>query len=301
MNEEHFKKIISHAKEFGFIFPSSEIYDGLSATYDYGQNGVELKNNIKKYWWKSMVQMNENIVGVDAAIFMHPNTWKASGHIDAFNDPLIDNKDSKKRYRADVLLEDHLNKIENKINKEINKGRKRFGNKFNETEFVNTNPNILRRKEEIHKIEKSMEKAFGNEDLNAIYELIVELEIACPISGSKNWTEVRQFNLMFQTELGSVSGESSSIYLRPETAQGIFVNFLNVQKSGRKKIPFGIAQIGKAFRNEIIARQFIFRMREFEQMEMQFFIAPGTQDEWYNHWKNERMKWHSQQGFPKII
>ncbi len=299
MNEEHFKKIISHAKEFGFIFPSSEIYDGLSATYDYGQNGVELKNNIKKYWWKSMVQMNENIVGVDAAIFMHPNTWKASGHIDAFNDPLIDNKDSKKRYRADVLLEDHLNKIENKINKEINKGRKRFGNKFNETEFVNTNPNILRRKEEIHKIEKSMEKAFGNENLNAVYELIVELEIACPISGSKNWTEVRQFNLMFQTELGSVSGDSSSIYLRPETAQGIFVNFLNVQKSGRKKIPFGIAQIGKAFRNEIIARQFIFRMREFEQMEMQFFIAPGTQDEWYNHWKNERMKWHKSIGIPE--
>ena len=142
-----------HAKEFGFIFPSSEIYDGLSATYDYGQNGVELKNNIKKYWWKSMVQMNENIVGVDAAIFMHPNTWKASGHIDAFNDPLIDNKDSKKRYRADVLLEDHLNKIENKINKEINKGRKRIGDKFNKTEFVNTNPNVLRRKEEIHKIE----------------------------------------------------------------------------------------------------------------------------------------------------
>ena len=296
MNEEHFKKIISHAKEFGFIFPSSEIYDGLSATYDYGQNGVELKNNIKNYWWKSMVQMNENIVGIDAAIFMHPNTWKASGHIDAFNDPLIDNKDSKKRYRADVLIEDHLNKIENKINKEIIKGRKRFGKSFNELEYVNTNPNILKRKKEINQIKISMEKAFEKGNLNAVYELIVDLGISCPISGSKNWTEVRQFNLMFKTDLGSVSGESSSIFLRPETAQGIFVNYLNVQKSGRKKIPFGIAQIGKAFRNEIIARQFIFRMREFEQMEMQFFIAPGTQDEWYNHWKNQRMKWHKSLG-----
>ena len=296
MNKEHFKKIISHAKEFGFIFPSSEIYDGLSATYDYGQNGVELKNNIKNYWWKSMVQMNENIVGIDAAIFMHPNTWKASGHIDAFNDPLIDNKDSKKRYRADVLLEDHLNKIENKIHKDIIKGRKRFGKRFNELEYVNTNPNILKRKKEINQIKISMEKAFEKGNLNAVYELIVDLGITCPISGSKNWTEVRQFNLMFKTDLGSVSGESSSIFLRPETAQGIFVNYLNVQKSGRKKIPFGIAQIGKAFRNEIIARQFIFRMREFEQMEMQFFIAPGTQDEWYNHWKNERMKWHKSIG-----
>ena len=296
MNEEHFKKIISHAKEFGFIFPSSEIYDGLSATYDYGQNGVELKNNIKNYWWKSMVQMNENIVGIDAAIFMHPNTWKASGHIDAFNDPLIDNKDSKKRYRADVLIEDHLNKIENKINKEIIKGRKRFGKSFNELEYVNTNPNILKRKKEINQIKISLEKAFEKGNLNAIYELIIDLGISCPISGSKNWTEVRQFNLMFKTDLGSVSGESSSIFLRPETAQGIFVNYLNVQKSGRKKIPFGIAQIGKAFRNEIIARQFIFRMREFEQMEMQFFIAPGTQAEWYNHWKNQRMKWHKSLG-----
>ena len=292
MNEEHFKKIISHAKEFGFIFPSSEIYDGLSATYDYGQNGVELKKNIKNYWWQSMVQMNENIVGIDAAIFMHPKTWKASGHIDAFNDPLTDNKDSKKRYRADVLIEEHINKIENKINKEISKGKKRFGDDLNEKEFRNTNPNIKRRNEEIERIEKSMGKAFENDDLNAIYELIIELGIVCPVSGSKNWTEVRQFNLMFKTELGSVSGESSSIFLRPETAQGIFVNYLNVQKTGRKKIPFGIAQIGKAFRNEIIARQFIFRMREFEQMEMQFFIKPGTQKKWYTKWKESRLAWH---------
>ena len=296
MTEEHFKKIISHSKEFGFIFPSSEIYDGLSATYDYGQNGVELKNNIKKYWWRSMVQMHENIVGIDAAIFMHPNTWKASGHIDAFNDPLIDNKDSKKRYRADVLIEDHILKIENKINKEIQKAKKRFGEDFNEQTFIQTNQNVLRRQKNIDSITKKMENAFNSDDLNSIYELIVELEIICPVSGTKNWTSVKQFNLMFQTELGSVSGESSSIFLRPETAQGIFVNYLNVQKTGRKKIPFGIAQIGKAFRNEIIARQFIFRMREFEQMEMQFFITPGTQEKWYNHWKENRMNWHKSLG-----
>ena len=296
MTEEHFKKIISHSKEFGFIFPSSEIYDGLSATYDYGQNGVELKNNIKKYWWRSMVQMHENIVGIDAAIFMHPNTWKASGHIDAFNDPLIDNKDSKKRYRADVLIEDHILKIENKINKEIQKAKKRFGEDFNEQTFIQTNQNVLRRQKNIDSITKKMENAFNSDDLNSIYELIVELEIICPVSGTKNWTSVKQFNLMFQTELGSVSGESASIFLRPETAQGIFVNYLNVQKTGRKKIPFGIAQIGKAFRNEIIARQFIFRMREFEQMEMQFFISPGTQEKWYNHWKENRMNWHKSLG-----
>ncbi len=292
MNEEHFKKIISHAKEFGFIFPSSEIYDGLSATYDYGQNGVELKNNIKKYWWKSMVQMHENIVGIDAAIFMHPKTWEASGHVAAFNDPLIDNKDSKKRYRADVLIEDHIAKIESKIDKEIIKGRKRFGENFDEKTYVDTNPNIVRRKNEISSIEMKMEQAFKKDNLEAIYDLIIELGINCPISGSKNWTSVRQFNLMFGTELGSLAGESSKIYLRPETAQGIFVNYLNVQKTGRKKIPFGIAQIGKAFRNEIIARQFIFRMREFEQMEMQFFIEPGSQKKWYQHWKETRLNWH---------
>ncbi|MDG2369282.1 MAG: glycine--tRNA ligase [Flavobacteriales bacterium] len=296
-SEDQFKKIISHAKEFGFIFPNSEIYDGLSATYDYGQNGVELKNNIKKYWWLSMVQMNENIVGLDSAIFMHPSTWKASGHVDAFNDPLIDNKDSKKRYRADVLIEDHIAKIEGKIEKDIKKARKRFGDAFNETEFRSTNSNVLRRLNEIDIINNKMKAAFEDNNLEAIHDLIVELNIVCPVSGSKNWTEVRQFNLMFATELGSVAGDASTIYLRPETAQGIFVNYLNVQKTGRKKIPFGIAQIGKAFRNEIIARQFIFRMREFEQMEMQFFIQPGTQKKWYEHWKDNRMKWHKSLGF----
>jgi len=291
-NEDIFKKVVSHAKEFGFVFPSSEIYDGLSATYDYAQNGVELKNNIKKYWWTAMVQMNENIVGLDAAIFMHPKTWKASGHVDAFNDPLIDNKDSKKRYRADVLVEDHIAKIEGKISKDIIKAKKRFGDAFNEGEFRSTNPNVLRRVGEIEKVEAQLKAVQVNEDLEGFKSLIEELGIVCAVSGSKNWTEVRQFNLMFGTEMGSVAGDASTIYLRPETAQGIFVNYLNVQKTGRMKIPFGIAQIGKAFRNEIVARQFIFRMREFEQMEMQFFVKPGTQNKWYEHWKEARIKWH---------
>ena len=296
-NEDNLKDIIGHAKEYGFVFPSSEIYDGLSATYDYGQLGAELKNNIKNYWWKSMVQMNENIVGLDAAIFMAPQVWKASGHVDAFNDPLIDNKDSKKRYRADVLIEDHIEKIRQKIDKEVEKGLKRFGEAFNEAEFRATNPNVLRREEEIKGIEDRMRDALENEKLDDLKKLIEELEIACPLSGSKNLTDVKQFNLMFATELGSVSGESAKIYLRPETAQGIFVNFLNVQKSGRMNIPFGIAQIGKAFRNEIVARQFIFRMREFEQMEMQFFVRPGEEMKWYDYWKDYRMKWHKALGF----
>ena len=296
IKEDKLKEIISHAKEYGFVFPSSEIYDGLAATYDYGQLGSELKNNIKAYWWKSMVQMNDNIVGIDSAIFMHPTIWKASGHVDAFNDPLIDNKDSKKRYRADVLLEDHIEKIRQKIDKEVEKGLKRFGDDFNETEFRATNPNVLRNKEKINEIEDRMRATLGNNDLEGLYNLIVDLEIVCPISGSRNWTEVRQFNLMFSTELGSVAGDASTIYLRPETAQGIFVNFLNVQKSGRMKIPFGIAQIGKAFRNEIVARQFIFRMREFEQMEMQFFVRPGEEMKWYEYWKEARIKWHKALG-----
>jgi len=290
--EDRLKDIISHCKEYGFVFPSSEIYDGLSATYDYGQLGAELKNNIRQYWWKSMVQMHENIVGIDAAIFMHPTTWKASGHVDAFNDPLIDNKDSKKRYRADVLLEEHMEKIRQKNAKEIEKAAKKFGESFDETMFIQTNPNILRNNEKITSIEDRMRSSLEQGDLEALRQLIVDLEIVCPVSGTRNWTEVRQFNLMFSTELGSVAGDSATIYLRPETAQGIFVNFLNVQKTGRMKIPFGIAQTGKAFRNEIVARQFIFRMREFEQMEMQFFVRPGTEMEWYNYWKETRIKWH---------
>ncbi len=296
VKEDKLKEVISHAKEYGFVFPSSEIYDGLAATYDYGQLGSELKNNIKAYWWKSMVQMHENIVGIDASIFMHPTTWKASGHVDAFNDPLIDNKDSKKRYRADVLLEEHMEKIRQKIDKEVEKGAKKFGETFDAEQFRATNPNVLRNAEKITAIEDKMRETLENNDLVGLKSLIEELEIVCPVSGSKNWTDVRQFNLMFSTEMGSVAGDASTIYLRPETAQGIFVNFLNVQKSGRMKIPFGIAQIGKAFRNEIIARQFIFRMREFEQMEMQFFVRPGEEMKWYEYWKDARISWHKALG-----
>jgi glycyl-tRNA synthetase len=298
--EDKFKNIISHSKEYGFIFQSSEIYgNGLSAVYDYGQYGVELKKNIREYWWKSMVQMHDNIVGIDAAIFMHPTTWKASGHVDAFNDPLIDNKDSKKRYRADVLVEDAMAKVEDKINKEVEKAAKRFGETFDAAMYKSTNPRVMEYQKKIDDTLGRFKTALENNDMADLKQIIIDLEIACPISGTRNWTDVRQFNLMFATQLGSVAEESDTIYLRPETAQGIFVNFLNVQKSGRMKIPFGIAQTGKAFRNEIVARQFIFRMREFEQMEMQFFIRPGTEDEWYERWKATRMKWHQTLGFPE--
>jgi glycyl-tRNA synthetase len=258
-----FQAIISHCKEYGFIFPSSEIYDGLSAVYDYGQWGSELKKNIRDYWWKSMTQMHENIVGIDAAIFMHPTTWKASGHVDNFSDPMIDNKDSKKRYRVDHLIEAHAEELEK-----------------------------AGKKAEAEALLATMEGLIGKDDMAGLKQLIEDNKIKCSVSGTSNWTDVRQFNLMFSTQLGSVAEEANEIYLRPETAQGIFVNFLNVQKTGRMKIPFGIAQVGKAFRNEIVARQFVFRMREFEQMEMQFFIRPGTEGEWYEYWKAERLKWH---------
>lgn len=261
--DELFKNVIAHAKEYGFVFPSSEIYDGLSAVYDYGQNGAELKNNIKTYWWKAMVQMNDNIVGIDAAIFMHPKVWKASGHVDGFSDPMIDNKDSKKRYRADQLLEDKIAAYDEEGKTDL-----------------------------AEELQIEMDNALKSENLPRLKELIITHEIKCPISGTGNWTDVRQFNLMFSTQVGAIADEADTIYLRPETAQGIFVNYLNVQKSGRMKIPFGIAQIGKAFRNEVIARQFIIRMREFEQMEMQFFVRPGTQKEWFEHWKETRLKWH---------
>ncbi len=256
-------KIIAHAKEYGFVFPSSEIYDGLQAVYDYGSNGVELKNNLKEFWWRAMTQLHSNIVGIDASIFMHPTTWKASGHIDSFNDPMVDNKDSKKRYRADNLIEDKAAEYE----------------KQGEQEKAN-------------ELIKTMNRYLEAEDLASVRQLIIDEDITCPTSGTSNWTEVRQFNLMFSTQTGAVADASSTIYLRPETAQGIFVNFLNVQKSARQKVPFGIAQIGKAFRNEIIARQFTFRMREFEQMEMQFFVKPGSEMEWYENWKQKRMQWH---------
>ncbi|CDE86295.1 glycine--tRNA ligase [Prevotella sp. CAG:891] len=295
--EDVFKKIVSHCKEYGFVFPSSDIYDGLGAVYDYGQNGVELKNNIKQYWWQSMVLLHENIVGIDAAIFMHPTVWKASGHVDAFNDPLIDNRDSKKRYRADVLIEDQIAKYEEKIDKEVAKARKRFGEAFDEAQFRSTNARVLEHQAKCDALHQRYSDAMNAMDLAELKQIILDEEIVCPISGTRNWTDVRQFNLMFKTEVGSTAEGASTIYLRPETAQGIFVNYLNVQKTGRMKLPFGIAQIGKAFRNEIVARQFIFRMREFEQMEMQYFVKPGTELDSFAQWKKFRLAWHEALGF----
>ena len=297
--EDVFKKVVAHTKEYGFIFQSSELYDGLGAVYDYGPIGVELKNNIRTYWWKSMVNINDNIVGLDSAIFMHPTTWKASGHVDAFNDPLIDNKDSKKRYRADVLIEEHVAKIEGKIKKEVKKAATRFGESFDEKQFVSTNPRVVSYKEKCASIMQRFAQAMNDNNLAEVKALIQELGIVCPSSGTKNWTDVRQFNLMFKTQMGSTTDGATDLYLRPETAQGIFVNFLNVQKTARMKLPFGIAQSGKAFRNEIVARQFIFRMREFEQMEMQFFVRPGQEMKWYDHWKENRMQWHLSLGIDK--
>ncbi len=297
-SNDTFKALISHCKEYGYVFPSSEVYDGLGAVYDYGPYGSELKNNIKQFWWSAMVKMHENIVGIDSAIFMHPKIWKASGHVDAFNDPLIDNMTSKKRYRADVLIEEYVDKIQAKIDKEVAKAAKRFGDAFNIEEFLSTNARVLANQEKIDTVMKRFTTATEAGDLAEMKQIIVDAEIACPESGSREWTDVRQFNLMFATEMGSLSAESNKIYLRPETAQGIFVNFLNVQKSSRQKIPFGIAQIGKAFRNEIVARQFIFRMREFEQMEMQFFVRPGEQKKWYDEWKSRRLAWHKALGSP---
>jgi len=290
--EDQFKKVLSHAKEYGEMFKSGEIYEGLNAVYDYAQNGVELKKNIREYWWKAMVQMHENIVGLDASILMHPTTWKASGHVDAFNDPLIDNKDSKKRYRADVLIEEHCAKIEGKIDKEVNKASKRFGETLDKKAFLSTDKRVVAYQKKIRSILSRMGASLERGALKDVKALIEELGISDPVTGSKNWTEVKQFNLMFGTQLGASAENSTKVYLRPETAQGIFVNFLNVQKTGRMRVPFGIAQTGKAFRNEIVARQFIFRMREFEQMEMQFFVKPGTQQYWYDYWKKARLKWH---------
>ena len=295
--DDVFKKVVAHCKEYGFVFPSSDIYDGLGAVYDYGQMGVELKNNIKTYWWQSMVLLHDNIVGIDSAIFMHPTIWKASGHVDAFNDPLIDNRDSKKRYRADVLIEEQIAKYDEKIEKEVAKAAKRFGESFDREMFCQTNPKVLAEKAKRDALHERFSVAMNNVDLEELRQIILDEEIVCPISGTRNWTEVRQFNLMFSTEMGSTADGAMKVYLRPETAQGIFVNYLNVQKTGRMRIPFGIAQIGKAFRNEIVARQFIFRMREFEQMEMQFFVQPGKEMEWFEHWKQFRLKWHKALGF----
>ena len=294
--EDLFKKVVSHCKEYGFVFPSSEIYDGLGAVYDYGQLGSELKNNIKRYWWDAMTLLQDNVVGIDSAIFMHPTIWKASGHVDAFNDPLIDNKDSKKRYRADVLIEEQLAKFEDKIAKEVSKAAKKFGDAFDEAKLKETNPRVLENQAKWNALHERFSQALNDNNLEELRQIIIDQEIVCPISGTRNWTEVRQFNLMFATEMGSTADGAMKVYLRPETAQGIFVNYLNVQKTGRMKVPFGIAQIGKAFRNEIVARQFIFRMREFEQMEMQFFVRPGEELDWFRKWKETRLKWHKALG-----
>ncbi len=299
-DSNNFSEIIAHCKEYGYIFPSSEIYDGLSAVYDYGQNGAQLKKNIRDYWWKSMTQLHENIVGIDAAIFMHPLTWKASGHIDNFSDPMIDNKDSKKRYRVDHLIENYIEELFIEADNADKKAKQGLINEGIRSDVQNSNvasTNELRKK--ATEINGQLQKLIGTDDFEGLKKLIEDNKIKCAVSGTSNWTDVRQFNLMFSTELGSVAADSDKIYLRPETAQGIFVNFLNVQKTGRMKIPFGIAQTGKAFRNEIVARQFIFRMREFEQMEMQFFVRPGTEMEWYNYWKSERLKWHKSIGIPE--
>ena len=289
--EDVFKKIVSHCKEYGFVFPSSEIYDGLAAVYDYGQNGVELKNNIKEYWWKSMVLLHSNIVGIDAAIFMHPTVWKASGHVDAFNDPLIDNRDSKKRYRADNLIEDQIGKYEEKIDKEVKKAAKRFGESFDEEKFRATNPRVLDYQKKRDDLHERYTEAMQGPNLEELKQIILDEGIVCPISGTKNWTDVRQFNLMFATQFGAAADANNTVYLRPETAQGIFVNFQNIQRTTRKKIPFGVGQVGKSFRNEITPGNFTFRTREFEQMELEFFCEPGTDLDWFQYWRGFCINW----------
>ncbi len=263
-----FEKIVSLSKRRGFIFQSSEIYGGLSATYDYGPLGVELKRNVTQRWWNAMVYRHQNVSGLDAAILMHPKTWKASGHVDAFSDPLIDDKTSKMRYRADQLIEGYIDRLRRKGKDET-----------------------------ADRVYQALVDALNAEDMSkALHDVIMAEEIRSPDSGMFDWTDVRQFNLMFDTHIGPVQDADNKIYLRPETAQGIFVNFHNVRETGRHQVPFGIAQIGKAFRNEIVARQFIFRMREFEQMEMQYFVKPGSQMEAFEQWREERMQWHIDNG-----
>ena len=242
--------IVSLAKHRGFVFPGSDIYGGLSNTWDYGPLGVELKNNVKKAWWQKFITQSPFNVGIDAAILMNPKVWEASGHLNNFNDPMIDNKDSKIRYRADKLIEDYMQDV---------KGDENFiadGLSF-----------------------EQMKKIIDDEG------------IVCPVSKTANWTEIRQFNLMFKTFQGVTEDSTNEIFLRPETAQGIFVNYKNVQRSMRKKLPFGIGQIGKSFRNEITPGNFIFRTREFEQMELEFFCKPGEEIEWQNYWKTFASDW----------
>ena len=248
--EKTMDKIIALAKSRGFVYPGSEIYGGLANTWDYGNLGVELKNNVKKAWWSKFIQENPYNVGVDCAILMNPQTWVASGHLGGFADPLMDCKACKERFRADKLIEDYM--AENNIT-----------------------------------IEGSVD-AWSNEEMQ---NYIAEKEICCPSCGKKDFTDIRQFNLMFKTFQGVTEDATNTIYLRPETAQGIFVNFKNVQRTSRKKIPFGIGQIGKSFRNEISPGNFTFRTREFEQMELEFFCEPGTDLEWFAYWKAFCINW----------
>lgn len=268
--EHSLANIVAFAKSYGFIYPSSEIYDRLQAVYDYGPYGALLKQNVKNLWWKSMTQLYPDIVGLDAAIFMHPKTWEASGHTSGFNDLMVDNKDSKKRYRVDVLIEDYAHTL----------------SKEGKTKAA-------------QQVLALMNALIAKNDFLGLKNLLIDENIACPESNTAHWADVRKFNLMFTTQVGAIEEDTQTLYLRPETAQGIFVNFLNVQKTTGAKVPFGIAQIGKAFRNELIARQFTFRMREFEQMEMQFFIAPGDEKEWFEHWKTTRLHWHEAIGISK--
>ena len=261
--------LTSLSKQRGFIFQSSEIYGGLGSTWDYGPLGVELKRNIKNLWWKDMITARNNVVGMDASILMHPKVWEASGHVENFHDPLVDNKISKKRYRLDHLLEDQSDDVVSALL-----------HKLNLTEGADTEATI----------QAIVAGLLENEESSGA--LIVECGVIDPHTKEVgDWTNTRQFNLMFKTHIGPVADSSSIAYLRPETAQGIFVNYLNVQSTSRQKLPFGIAQIGKAFRNEITTGNFIFRTREFEQMEMEFFCHPEKTGEWLDYWKEERLNW----------
>jgi glycyl-tRNA synthetase len=276
------ENIVSLAKRRGFVFQSSEIYGGLNGCWDYGPLGVELLKNIKEEWWKWMTY-RDDVEGLDASILMHPRVWEASGHVENFTDPMIDCKQCKSRYRLDVLSDSFSEKKQKKA--------------------IEAVKNKLNGKEDLHKKIEDIYANPGEEDpFNLVLEndqlgLLLLEELNCPQCGNKNtFTEARKFNLMFKTFIGPVEDSGAVVYLRPETAQGIFVNFLNVQSASRLKLPFGIAQVGKAFRNEINTKNFLFRTREFEQMEMQFFVNPKEDTKWYDYWKEMRLEWFKSLG-----
>lgn len=265
------EKIVSLCKRRGFVFQSSEIYGGLNGAWDYGNLGVELLRNIKDEWWKSMT-FRDDVEGIDAAILMHPRVWEASGHVENFTDPMVDCRQCKARYRIDILFEDLSVKKQKDILREI------IPDKFQGQQ-----------KDEV------ITEAFAKAAESSQNEMLKVLN--CPNCGTKGtFTDARKFNLMFKTYVGPVEDTGAAVYLRPETAQGIFVNFLNIQSASRQKLPFGIAQVGKAFRNEINTKNFLFRTREFEQMEMQFFVRPGTDEKWFEYWRQERMRWFTDLG-----